>query len=445
MTLAAGAFLSGAKSRLLPPWIPLRYFSAAVVYHLLAWAALLAEPARVPRFAGGLGWPVAALHLVTLGVLVMTTMGASLQLLPVATRQAVVSRHAPAAIWWLYTPSVGVLAFGLGTARMLPLFAGAVGVAVALLAYAVLLARNLLGASGMPGVIAHGWGALVSLAVLLGSALSLAGLYAGVPLLARDAALGLHIAFAAYGFMGLFALGLSYVLVPMFALSAAPRERHVIGSCMLAAAALVLAAAAAFGVAPQILRITALALGAAALAWHLRMMAAALRTGLRRALGRSFTLVRIAWAMCAASLVIALALVLDAPWPGLATLFGVVLVAGWLLTFLLGMLQRIAPFLASMHAAAGTRRAPTPSSLTAERPLAWHFHAHVAALVLLAASIIADSAVLAALAAASGVIGAAAYAAFFWVLLRRTGLIHLNLARSVAWIFRYRDTKKDCA
>ena len=95
-----GAFLGGAKSRLLPPSIPFRFFGAAVAFHLLAWLALLAGAARLPAFAGGPGPVLAALHLVTLGVLVMSAISASLQLLPVATRQPVgTPTRAPAAIW----------------------------------------------------------------------------------------------------------------------------------------------------------------------------------------------------------------------------------------------------------------------------------------------------------------------------------------------------------
>ena len=85
----------------------------------------------------------------------------------------------------------------------------------------------------------------------------------------------------------------------------------------------------------------------------------------------------------------------DAPLDGMATLFGLALIAGWLLTFLLGILQRIVPFLASMHAARRRRRQeppPTPSALTAERPLAIHFACHLAALALLALGVAADSA-----------------------------------------------------
>jgi hypothetical protein len=282
----------------------------------------------------------------------------------------------------------------------------------------------------MPGVVAHGWAALGALLVMLLSALALAGLYLGLPLLDRTTALALHVAFAAYGFMGLLALGFSYILVPMFALSATPDERVAIASCGLAVAALGLAAAAAFGIAPLPLRLAALALGASAVALHLRVMLAALRTGLRRELGPSFTLVRIGWACLAASLLLAGAVALDLPGPGLPTLWTLVLIGGWLLTFVLAMLQRIAPFLASMYAAGRGRRAPTPSSLSAQRPLAMHFAAHLAALAALALAVLADSPALAALAALVGVFGAGAFAVFFIGLLRR--LHHHARAESAA-------------
>ena len=113
MTIAAGAFLGGAAGRLLPASIPFRFFATAVAYHVLAWLALLAGARDAPRFAGGLGWPLAALHLVTLGVVVMTAIGASLQLLPVATLQPVRAQRWASALWWLYTPGVAAVALGM--------------------------------------------------------------------------------------------------------------------------------------------------------------------------------------------------------------------------------------------------------------------------------------------------------------------------------------------
>jgi hypothetical protein len=56
----------------------------------------------------------------------------------------------------------------------------AVAVAVAFQAGAALMVRNLRGARSMPGVVAHGWTALAALAVVLASALSLAGTWLGL-------------------------------------------------------------------------------------------------------------------------------------------------------------------------------------------------------------------------------------------------------------------------
>jgi hypothetical protein len=415
--------LADAGSRLLPASIPFRYFGAAVVFHIAAWIALVAGADGMPRFAGGLGWPLAALHLVTLGVLVMTAIGASLQLLPVATRRSVGAARWPAAIWWVYTPGVAAAAMGMGTGIVALLAAGGAAIVFALAIYAMLLVRNLIGAKGMPVVVAHGWGALASLVVVLATAASLAGVYVGVPGFTRGTAVDLHVVFAVYGFMGMLVLGLSYILVPMFALSPAPGDRPGLASLAFAVAALLLAGAAAFGIASQLSHIVALVAGTVAVAMHLRLMTNALATGLRRALGRSFRLVRIAWGCLVASLGLAPGIILDAPFEGIDTLFGLIVVGGWLLTLLLGILQRIVPFLASMHAGrdaqGAKRRLPTPSSLTAERPLALHFACHLVALALLSLAVIADSAVAAQLGALVGTVGAVAFASFFVIAMRR--------------------------
>jgi hypothetical protein len=128
---------------------------------------------------------------------------------------------------------------------------------------------------------------------------------------------------------------------------------------------------------------------------------------------------RVGWAGLGVALALALALVLGAPEDPWARLFGVAAVAGWLLSFLFGVLQRILPFLASMHAAQGQKRPPTPSALTPERPLAVHFAAHLTALALLAAATAAQSVLLTQVAALAGCIGAVAWVFFFAGLMRR--------------------------
>jgi hypothetical protein len=79
----------------------------------------------------------------------------------------------------------------------------------------------------------------------------------------------------------------------------------------------------------------------------------------------------------------------------------------------------IVPFLASMHAPRGKGRAPTPSALTADRPLALHFGCHLVALSTLAVALLADSAALMAVGAAVGLAGALAFATFFVLVLQR--------------------------
>ena len=418
--MAGGAtFLGGAKGRLLAPSIPFRFFATAVLFQCLGWLTLLWAAPAVPGFAGGLGGPLAALHLMTLGVLVMTAIGASLQLLPVASRQALVASRRPYdLVWSLYT--VGVVGVCSGMAFVVPgvLAAGALAVAVALLVYLALLARNLRGAKGMPLVVVHGWAACLSLLVLLGSALALAGAYNGLALLDRQSAISLHVSFAAYGFMGLLVMGFSYILVPMFALSDNPAPRWAHLSLALALLALVLAALVSLGLLPQSYWRGGLAAGALAFAIHAALMLQALRTGMRQRLGKPFWLVRLGWALLGASLLAALALDVELLGVRGPVLFGVLLVGG-LLTLLLGMLSRIVPFLASMHAGAGMRRPPTASKLTAQRPLDLHFYSHVSALLLLLTALLLDSVWLVRASAAVGLFGAVAFGVFFVTTWRR--------------------------
>lgn len=413
MSALASAFLTGAGSRLLPFSIPFRYFGAAVAFHVVAWLAALAGSAALPSFAGGLGWPLASLHALTLGVLAMTAIGASLQLLPVATRRPVAHARIAAAIFWVYTPGVAAIVAGMGLPSPPLLGGGALAAALALAAYVALFAANLSGARGMPLVVAHGGIAALSLAVTLVSGGMLVAAYAlGVPV-DRQAFVPLHLVLAGYGFMGMLALGFSIVLVPMFALAPSPDARRAWTSFAFATVALVLAVVSIVGPASGVLGAAAAAGGAVAAVLHLQLMREAAASGMRRELGIGFTLVRVGWGAMVASLVLAAALASGVDIPRLGTLFGATLVAGWLLSFVLGILERVVPFLASMHAARGHRRPPTPSSMTAIRPLRAHRALHFAALALLAAAIVADNAWIAAAGAAAGAIGSAAYAAFF--------------------------------
>ena len=104
------------------------------------------------------------------------------------------------------------------------------------------------------------------------------------------------------------------------------------------------------------------------------------------------------------------------------TLFGFVLVFGWLLSFLTGVLQRIMPFLASMHSAAySTVRPILPTALTDERSARLHLLGHVAGLALVAAGIVAGQPVVVRLGAVLGLAGAVALLWFALEVRRRFG------------------------
>jgi hypothetical protein len=154
-------------------------------------------------------------------------------------------------------------------------------------------------------------------------------------------------------------------------------------------------------------------LGLAAAIGHVVAMERSLRARLRQPLGASFLLVRISWGCLIASLALAALMALEIAPPRAPLLFGLLLVPGWLLTFLLGVLQRIVPFLASVHASSSPRGTPVISALTPVRLLAVHRSLHVVALSFLIAAAFAGQAWLALIGAAAGLAGALAFAAFF--------------------------------
>ena len=409
-------FANVSRSRLLPLSVPFRFFGAAVVFHVLAWAALLAGARDVPSFPGGLGLPFAALHLATLGALAMAAVGATLQLFPVATRQPVGSIAAAKAVWWLLVPGVAVFAGGAAAYAPRILAPGGALVVAALAVYAWLLARNLFHARGMPVVVAHGWAALAALVGLAATGLALVARYEHGLALDQSAFRGAHLVLAAYGFMGLLAFGLSQFLLPMFAVARPPSTRAALAALGTALVALALALGAYLAAA-------ALA-GLVAAAIHIVSLERSLRARLRPALGTAFSLVRVSWGCLLASLALAAAMELGWAPPRAGVAFVVLLVPGWLLTFLFAVLQRIVPFLASVH---GGRGAPLASALSPQGPLAAHRVLHLAALAGLLAAVVLDAPWLAQAAAASGLAGALAFGGFFVGV-----LIRLRDARAAA-------------
>ncbi len=413
-----GDFMMGARSRLLPASVPFRFFATAVVLHAAAWATLLWAGDAVPGFIGGGGPALAALHLITLGVLAMVAMGAAYQLLPVATKRPVRSVTACKVSHGLMAPGVVLLSFGFATMQTWALHGGMALTVLGIGVFAVLIADNLRRVTDLPLVTGHAWLAVVALAAVLVLGALLATDFGAGFLTDRPSLAAAHAVAGGFGFMGMLAVGFSYVLVPMFALAQLPRKPYGLWAMWLSAAALASGFAGALsGVA--VLDGLGIAVGLVAAGLYLEMMRLTLKSRMRRGLGLSFVLVRAAWVGLPLSLVAAAVVATGWRLDITAPLFGFLLIYGWLLTFLMGVLQRIMPFLASMHSFRPGGKPALVSALTADLPLKIHAACHFAALLLVAAGIVSEIGWLVRLGALAGLIGALSFAAFAFSLRQR--------------------------
>jgi hypothetical protein len=410
--------LGGAKQRLLPERIPALFFGTAVLAHILAWAALIIVADEWAWYAGGPGPVLAAVHVLTLGVLVCTAMGASLQMLPVILARSAAGERICLGIFWALTAGAGGLIAGFATIDAVVIAGGAVLLLIAILLYGREL-RRLLEADGAPVLRHHVATALISLVAAVLLALALAANYA-LGFLPDHGRLALaHATLAAFGFMGMLALGLSQVLIPMFAVAEPPPDPPLALAFKLAAVALALAVA---GELSGVLLITAAAslLGLGAAITHIRAMIRAVAGRMRRRLGPEFVLVYVSWGSLPLGLVIAGLLSLGLLPPQGGPLVITLLLYGWLLSLLTGVLQRVLPFLASMQVARLKARPLAPSKLVTDGPLKVHLCGHLIAVSALAAGTLLAAPALVAAAGAIGAAGACAFAWFALTVLLRT-------------------------
>ena len=102
------------------------------------------------------------------------------------------------------------------------------------------------------------------------------------------------------------------------------------------------------------------------------------------------------------------------------TLFAFLLLFGWLLTFLIAILQRIMPFLASMFVTLpASGGAAIVSELANARSLKLHAVCHGLAVTILVVAILLDNATVARFGSTIGLIGALAFAWFAADVIRR--------------------------
>ena len=414
-----GLMMLGAQSRLLPPSIPFGFFLAAVLFHVLTWALLVVDAEQAAGFAGGLGMTPAVLHALTLGVMVMTVIGASLQILPVATGQPLRALWPCWLVFLLYVPGTLILLYGFAESQAPAMTMGGGMVAAALAIYGMLVADLFFRTRTMRLFVSHAWIALAALAALavLGFLLVLD---VDAAFLDDRAGTGIaHLILAVYGFMGMTVLGYSQILMPMFAMSEPAPEGPGFTVLGLAATAVVVAVGGALGENTEALAGGA-AVGLVAAVAHVWAMDRTLRQGMRRNLGTSFVLVRTGWVFLPLAIIAGGLAAAEVGGDAMVPMFGFLALFGWLLTFILGILQRIIPFLAAMHAAKAGQTPPLLSELAGEGLLRIHAVCHFSALALLGGGIVSEIEMVVTAGALVGLAGALIFLGFTLDVIRRS-------------------------
>lgn len=361
-------------ARRLPPLrVPLLYFLFGHLCLAAAAAVVAAEPAVL---AGRIDHPhlVAAVHLVTVGWITGVIFGSLYLVAPMALRARIPGR--PADGWGLALTVAGTAGLTAGFWRLEPALTAASG-GVVMAAAAVVCLRTLppiLRSPTPPELRAHyllSW-----LGLLLGGVLGIAlAAEVAAPLLADSGAaggVGAHAHLLLLGWVLAMVLAAGYRLLPMLLPSAMPEGVRVLGTAAaLAAGTLVLAAGLAAGAegvarAGGALALTAVALFLGNAGWMLRNP---------RPRPKALPLPDLpVWHVLAALLSLAAAAVLGAvalfspgpAAPGLLGAYGVLAMVGFLSQMIVGVGQRLVPWLAWMWAAPGSgfrSRPPAPHAI----------------------------------------------------------------------------------
>lgn len=341
---------SGLALEKAPPLaVPGRFFLTAPLYGLAAGVLLLALGPAVlqSRWAPA---TLAAVHLVTLGVLTMTMCGAWMQLLPVLVgaplrrpRAVSLAVHAPLALGAALLPA----GFWLGSPPVLA--AGAGALSAALLVF-IAAAAAALRRAGARHASATGMGlALAALAVTLAL-----GLLAAAPRVLPGLAglappLALHVAWAAVGWVGLLVIGVALQVVPMFQMTP-PYPPWLARYLAPALFALLVLYALGHGV-PAVRSVASALLAGGLAAFAATTLGLQVRRRRRVAdVGVGYWRLGMLSLLAAALLWIAgLALPAFATDPRFPVLLGALYLAGFAVPVVVGMLYRILPFLVWLH------------------------------------------------------------------------------------------------
>lgn len=378
-----------------PLSVPLRFFLSAPLFAALAALLLLwqGEAAWSTRWSPH---TLALAHLLTLGCLTMCMMGALLQMLPVVAGTAVPKVRLVGALAHALLCAGTLLlagAFWLQSAILFPLALAALLPALLLFIGACTVALWRQQSSGAGAVVAAIRLSLAALAVTAALGALLAGAYftpalAALPLTRLT---DLHAMWGLLGWVGLLIIGVAFQVVPMFQVTE-PYPRGLTGGYATALfigliAVSVSGSLTADAVAPfhHLLQAALLAGYAAFAATTLWLLAHR-----KRPKADPTTLY---WRCAMASLLAALALWMLPAAPGdnaPALAIGVLLVAGFALSIISGMLYKIVPFLVWYHLQTtlpgGCRSIPGVNKMVPEKHARLQFALHALALLLLLAA-----------------------------------------------------------
>lgn len=348
-----------------PPYAaPLRFFLTAPLFAVLAGLIVAFEGADF--FASR--WMPAALavtHLLTLGFMLQIMLGALIQILPVVAganlaRPLLIAKIVHSGL------TLGTLLLASGFYFGLPtlLSGAALLLAFTVLFFLIAALRALIGVPSSSPTIRGIKLALLALAVVvsLGFVMALAlaqGWALPLPPLAD-----LHAGWGLAGWAGILLTSIAYVVVPMFQLTPGYPARPSWWYPLAILALLLLWSGAVLVDLPSLVRISQALAALVGLAFAVLT----LRLQGKRRRARADVTYRY-WQLGLLSSIFALFMLLTAAiWPaasdlqGWTILFGILLIAGGFLSFIIGMLYRILPFLSWLHLQnLGQAKVPAPS------------------------------------------------------------------------------------
>lgn len=372
-----------------PLSVPLPYFLAAPVFAAVAALVLFFSG---PEFLASRWSPamLALTHLLTIGVLGTTMLGAMQQLLPVLVGVTLPAQRAVAyGLFSLWLTGALLLIGGMGTATPMAVRSGGILLALVVFIFALLVGRSLWRSSSRHATVRSMALALASFVVAVSLALYLILHFDGHLPLAHPFTV-LHVGWGGIGWVFLLVAGVAYQVVPMFQITPEYPARLRRWLALLTWEGLV--AWSGKAIIPALGHVAWL-LAAAVAVFALQTLH--LQAQRRRKLS-DVTLDY--WRLAMVSLllsVLAWAMSLYLPGAKPELLLGLLFLVGFACSAINGMLYKIVPFLVWLHlnnrlqqAGRWQGRVPNMKQVIPERHARWQYRLHLLALGLLIAALL---------------------------------------------------------